>query len=354
MQFEKNHMNISRESLENLFEDFRNLKVLILGDVMIDSYITGKVDRISPEAPVPVVVVEKRWNMLGGAANVALNIKSLGAEPILCSVIGSDVKGQTFIELLEQDNISTTGIIQSAQRVTTTKFRIIGNKAQLLRVDEETEVDLNPDEEMELGDKLNEIIENEDIKVIILQDYNKGVLTEKVINDIITIGQMKNIPVVVDPKKKNFTCYSRIDLFKPNLKELREGLKQDIELKEIEKIKQACAEWQQKQQIVSLMVTLSENGVFFREQQDGRVNEFHIPAHVRNIADVSGAGDTVISVASLCRALKTDSWLTAALSNIAGGLVCEQVGVVPVKGMRLLEEAIQLLTQGNTVGSRKI
>lgn len=346
-------MNISRESLENLFNDFSKLKVLILGDVMVDSYLWGKVDRISPEAPVPVVLVNRRSNMLGGAANVALNIKALNAEPILCSVIGNDVKGHDFLELLEKDNIATDGIIQSSTRITTTKFRIIGNKAQLLRVDEEIDTDLNQAEQDTLISKVNQIMDDQKPDVIILQDYNKGVLTNDVIGHVIALGNKRNIPVVVDPKKKNFTSYKGVDLFKPNLKELREGLKQDIELNDLEKIKLACAEWQQKQEIVSLMVTLSENGIFMRELVNGGVQEFHIPAHLRNIADVSGAGDTVISVASLCRALKTDTWLTVALSNIAGGLVCEQVGVVPVKGTQLLQEAIELLSSGREVRSHQ-
>lgn len=338
-------MNISRESLESLFKDFTNLKVLIVGDVMIDSYIWGKVDRISPEAPVPVVLVSHRSNMLGGAANVALNIKALGAEPILCSVIGNDMRGSDFLGLLEEDNITTEGIIQSSTRITTTKFRIIGNKAQLLRVDEEVDTDLNEGEQQAFIEKLEELVDNYQPAVIILQDYNKGVLTAEVIEYITSLGKKLGIPVVVDPKKKNFACYKNVDLFKPNLKELREGLKMDIELKDIEKIKLACAEWQQKQNITSLMVTLSENGVFMREGFKGNFQEFHIPAHIRNIADVSGAGDTVISVASLCRALKIDTWLTAALSNIAGGLVCEHVGVVPINGKQLLSEAIELITR---------
>lgn len=336
-------MNISREQLVNLFADFRNLKVLILGDVMIDSYLFGKVDRISPEAPVPVVLVNNKTNMLGGAANVALNILSLGAQPVLCSVIGDDVKGADFISLLEREHIDTSAIIRSGHRVTTTKTRVIGNKVQLLRVDDEMNEDLGTEDQHLLLDKLDAIMAKDDIGAIILQDYNKGVLTEEVISHIIALGRSKKVPVVVDPKKKNFNAYKQVDLFKPNLKELREGLKQDIELKDIDRIKTACAEWQQKQEITNMMVTLSENGLFMREIINGHAEEYHIPAHLRNIADVSGAGDTVISVASLCRALDADTWLTAALANIAGGLVCEQLGVVPVNGKQLLEEAIELL-----------
>lgn len=336
-------MNISREQLENLFADFRSLKVLVLGDVMIDSYLHGKVDRISPEAPVPVVLVNKRTNMLGGAANVALNILSLGAEPVLCSVIGDDVKGADFIRLLERERIDTSTIIRSGHRITTTKTRVIGNKVQLLRVDEEINDDLGVADKHRLLDKLNAIMDKGNISAIVLQDYNKGVLTPEVISHIIAIGISMKIPVIVDPKQKNFNSYRQIDLFKPNLKELREGLKQDLDLNDIDRIKIACAEWQQKQEITSMMVTLSENGVFMSDTKNGQTTGFHIPAHTRNIADVSGAGDTVISVASLCRALNTDVRLNAALANLAGGLVCEQLGVVPVNGNQLLKEAIKLL-----------
>lgn len=336
-------MSAMREKLEQLFENFKGLKVLILGDVMIDSYIWGKVDRISPEAPVPVVLVNKRTNMLGGAANVALNIKSLGAEPILCSFVGNDSQGRVFVDLLKHDNISTDGILLSDSRITTTKFRIIGNKVQLLRVDDETDHDLDEKDEILLLSKIKDLIREEAVDVIIMQDYNKGVLTPEIIKQVIEIAGSLKIPVIVDPKRKNFDCYKNVDLFKPNLKELKEGLKIDIDIHDLTAIDQASAAWQEQQSINSLMVTLSENGIFLRYQLDGKSTKFHIPAHVRKIADVSGAGDTVISVASLCRALNADLQLTAALANIAGGLVCEHIGVVPVDGNQLLLEAIQLL-----------
>jgi rfaE bifunctional protein kinase chain/domain len=251
--------------------------------------------------------------------------------------------GSAFLELLEKDNISTEGIIKSASRITTAKFRVIGNKVQLLRFDEEMDTNLNPEEESLLLKRLKELIGNQPIDVIIMQDYNKGVLSEKVIDEVIQLSKQTGIPVVVDPKKRNFNCYRDIDLFKPNLKELREGLKLDVDANSIEALSLACAQWQEKQNITSLMVTLSENGIFMREKTNGTAGHWHLPAHVRHISDVSGAGDTVISVASLCRALKADTELTIALANIAGGMVCEYIGVVPVNGNQLLEEAKQLL-----------
>jgi len=338
-------MIFTEEEIKHLFNKFSSCRVLVIGDVMIDSYLWGKVERISPEAPVPVVSVEKRENLLGGAANVALNIMSLGAVPVLCSVIGTDVKGNEFVDLLTKDGIISEGIIRSRTRLTTTKFRIIGNKAQMLRVDEEMDTDLEPGEENELLLKVTALFAKFPIGVVILQDYNKGVLTKNVIGKVIEMALGHGIPVVVDPKKKNFDAYSHIDLFKPNLKELSEGLKVDLDINDISSIKSAALAWQTKQSITAMMVTLSEAGVYIRDTSGGQVSEFHIPAHIRTIADVSGAGDTVISVASLCRALGVTPFLTASLSNLAGGLVCENVGVVPVNRLRLLKESIELIVK---------
>ena len=338
-------MKISKEDINHAFAQFEGKQVLILGDVMIDSYLRGKVDRISPEAPVPVVRLDKRESMLGGAANVALNIKSMGAVPILCSVIGNDYRGEEFIDLLGQAGISDKGILKSADRLTTIKFRIIGNNFQLLRVDEEIDTDLLQDEENRLMEQITYLLQNEDIRVIVLQDYNKGVLTPRVIAHVIEDAARHGIPVTVDPKKKNFEAYRGVALFKPNLKEMREGLKTDIDVSDVESLRSAAATLQQKQNIQSVMITLSEYGVYYRQSEHGVSDELLVPAHLRHISDVSGAGDTVISVASLCAAIHTSSHLLVALSNLAGGLVCEHVGVVPVDRQRLYEEALQLLAK---------
>jgi len=235
---------------------------MIIGDVMIDSYLFGKVERISPEAPVPVVSVNYRSNRLGGAANVALNINSMGAIPILCSVIGNDEKSDTFIKLLEKDNLPVQGIIKSKKRITTTKFRIIGNNTQMLRVDEETESDLEIDDRKELLKRIERILENEEINVIIFQDYDKGILGQEVINTIIDLAHRFKIPVVVDPKKKNFKAYKNITLFKPNFKELKEGINLNIELSEIENLSCAIEQLHKNQNIEIVLTTLSEAGVF--------------------------------------------------------------------------------------------
>lgn len=336
-------MNISKEEINHAFTQFEGKQVLILGDVMIDSYLRGKVDRISPEAPVPVVRLDKRENMLGGAANVALNIKSMGAVPLLCSLIGNDQRGNEFVELLHQDGISDRGILRSQNRITTIKFRIIGNNFQMLRVDEEMDSDLSRGEEELLIEHVANLLDTEDISVIILQDYNKGVLTRVVIERILEEAVQRGIPVTVDPKKKNFEFYKGVTLFKPNLKEMREGLKTDVDATDVESLREATAMLMHKQNIHSVMVTLSERGVYYRKQTDEAPAEVIVPAHLRNISDVSGAGDTVISLASLCVAIKSSPQLLVSLSNLAGGLVCEQVGVVPVNKQRLQKEALDLL-----------
>jgi rfaE bifunctional protein kinase chain/domain len=330
--------SVKKEHIRELFRSFNNLNVLIIGDVMIDSYLWGKVSRISPEAPVPIVAVAKKERRLGGAANVALNIQALGANPILCSVIGVDYEGLAFLDLLRQQKLSQKGILKCRDRITTVKTRVIGNNAQLLRVDDEVESDIEPMETQQLLMLISHIIQHDKIDVIIFEDYNKGLITPKLIQKVVELSRAKGIPTCVDPKKKNFHAYKGVSLFKPNLKELREGLKLDIGSEDIPELQRAISSYRVKQKIENVVVTLAEKGIL----TNSRKSKEHIDAHIRSIADVSGAGDTVISVASLCRALECSEYLTASLANLSGGLVCEQVGVVPLDKERFLEEALKL------------
>ena len=332
-------MIITEAEISQLFSRFSSCHVLVIGDVMIDSYLIGKVDRISPEAPVPVVTLKKRDNMLGGAANVALNIKSLGAEVVLCSVIGNDKQGDELMNLMTKSGLKTNGIIRSYGRITTTKFRIIGNRMQMLRVDEEMDTDLTPDDSVDLLSKVAALIAVHKPDVIILQDYNKGVLSPFVISKIAEIASEHGIPVAVDPKKKNFTAYKNITLFKPNLKEISEGLKIEVDPLSIESLQNAAEILHENQDIPLVMITLSEHGVFISSKTETEEVSVIIPAVLRSISDVSGAGDTVISVAALCLATQTDPVFMATLSNLAGGLVCEESGVVPIDKFRLMVEA---------------
>ncbi|MCX6271954.1 MAG: bifunctional ADP-heptose synthase [Bacteroidetes bacterium] len=332
----------SGESFTEMINNFSTKKILILGDVMIDAYLWGKVDRISPEAPVPVVALNKRENRPGGAANVALNLQALGAQPLLCSVIGNDRQGEVFTDLLEQAGIDPSWIVKSPDRITTTKFRIIGNNAQMLRVDEEHVHDLTPDEEEIFLQKISGLINYQQVDAIIFQDYNKGILTPEVISRVISMALEKNIPTCVDPKKKNFTAYRDVTLFKPNVKELKEGLKLDFDQNDRAKLENAANFLVADQNIRMLLVTLSDEGVMICHRKEGKQETRFISAHHRSISDVSGAGDTVISVAALCLTRDCDPFRLAALSNLAGGLVCEEVGVVPVSLGRLLKESALL------------
>jgi rfaE bifunctional protein kinase chain/domain len=321
------------KTLESVFEAFSELKVLIIGDVMVDAYDWGRVERISPEAPVPIINIQNRENRLGGAANVALNIQALGATPILCAVIGDDLDGLELKNLLLTANMSTDGIVISKERLTTVKRRVIAGSQHLLRIDTETDKVLSNTEETNLINKIKAIIPKVD--VVIFEDYDKGVITENIIKEVVAICQKHNIPTTVDPKKRNFLNYKNVNLFKPNLKELKEGLKIDLKQATIDEINKAVLQLDTILLAQKYLITLSEKGVLFH--QGG--NHIHINAHVREIADVSGAGDTVISVASLCLALGLPNQVLAELANLSGGLVCEHVGVVPINKKDLLVEA---------------
>ena len=303
---------------------------------MIDSYYFGKVDRISPEAPVPVVSVQQKENRLGGAANVALNIQELGANPILCSVIGNDDDAKLFDSLLKSKQLSSEGILNSNSRITTVKTRIIGNNHQMLRVDAEMDKELDNNDKTLLIEKITSLINSKKIDAVVFEDYDKGIISQQVIDKIVLLCNEKKIPTTVDPKKRNFLHYHNVSLFKPNLKELREGLNIEINPKELTEINDAINLLNNHLNNDITFITLSERGVFIANQ----TKQHHEKAHIRNISDVSGAGDTVISVATLCLALNQPIQTIAALSNLAGGIVCEKVGVVPIKKEELLAETL--------------
>ena len=302
---------------------------------MIDSYIWGKVERISPEAPVPVVRVTKKENRLGGAANVALNIQSLGASPYICAVIGDDLDGETFLSLLKQQRLSDEGLIKIKSRPTTVKTRIIAHNQQIARVDAETERNLSSSNTLLVLNKVKQIITDHRIDAIIFEDYDKGLITEDLINETVKLAKEMGIITVVDPKKKNFHAYKGVQLFKPNLKELKEGLKIEVDPSNMEQVEQAVERLKNQLGAKTVMLTLSENGVYVSSESGNK----HILAHKRDIADVSGAGDTVIATAALCLAAGLNEFKTAEIANLAGGLVCEHVGVVPIDKARLLKES---------------
>lgn len=325
-------------SLHRHIQRFDQHTALVVGDVMIDSYTWGDVHRISPEAPVPVVEVTHKEDRLGGAANVALNLKTLGATPIICAVIGDDAAGERYRALMEKRGFDPSALLSDAGRQTTVKNRIIAQGQHLMRVDEEDTSYLGPDlEQAFLGHVLTQLDQHQP-SVVILEDYNKGLLSEVVIRGIISACNARNIPTAVDPKKQHFFAFEGCTLFKPNLKELREGLGVEVDASSVESITAAVEQLEARMKNHHSLITLSEYGVYTK--RDGEVAR--IPAHRREIVDVSGAGDTVIAVAALCLAQDLEHKQLAALANLAGGLVCEKVGVVPIEQLQLLDAVAEL------------
>ena len=332
---------ISVNDIDSLFTSFTTTKIGVVGDIMLDTYWWGIVDRISPEAPVPIVSLQRKETRVGGAANVALNLRALGAPTTLFSVIGKDAEGTELSSLLNMEGINTSYIQEIETRVTTNKVRIMGRNQQMMRLDHEHTNDITGEQETALLAGFYKYVDTEKPSLIILEDYNKGVLTPNIITSVIDYCNAKGIPTAVDPKQKNFLAYKNCTLFKPNLKEVKEGLKisvGDITVQNMNKVHAALNE--SLQNTISF-ITLSEHGVYFT---DGQVQKL-IPTHIRNISDVSGAGDTVIAVASLVYASSKNILLAAEISNIAGGMVCELVGTAPINKNDLAVEVVKLLTK---------
>lgn len=314
------------------FKRFNKIRVLVIGDVMIDRYFKGTAERISPEAPVPVVSVTEIEDRLGGAANVALNIKELGAEVYLISVCGKDEAGKDLIRLLKKKKIDSTGILISSERKTTVKSRVISSNHQLLRFDEETTENISEREVEKIMSVLQNEISKKKPDIVIYEDYNKGVLSQPVIESSAKLFLKSNIPFVVDPKKKNFFEFKNAALFKPNFREVKEAM--NIAINDLKSLDKVAVSLRKKINNRILMITLSDKGVYYH---DGK-KSFILPAHLRNISDVSGAGDTVIATVALALAAQFPLHDAMALANIAGGLVCEEPGVTPVNKEKLLRE----------------
>ena len=325
---------------EELFNDLKSLKVGVIGDVMLDTYIWGNVDRISPEAPVPIVSLDHKEQRIGGAGNVAINCSSLGAKVFLLGITGNDDEAEQLDQLLKESMIDTTGLVRSAKRSTTNKTRIISRNQQMLRFDAEITNDLNREDETTLLKQVSNFIEHEDPNILIFEDYNKGVLTEKVIEDAIELCRASGVITAVDPKRKNFFSYKNVDIFKPNMKEVQDGLHILFESNDLYTLRNVHEQLQKLLQHRVSLITLSEKGIFYQHLQNAAI----IPSHLRNVSDVSGAGDTVIAVAAMVYAVTKNAHLMAEIANIAGGLVCEEVGTAAVDREKLLRECELLLS----------
>lgn len=323
------------DSIDQLFETFKNKKVLVLGDVMLDTYIRGNVKRISPEAPVPVINVSGTEKRLGGAANVALNVQALGATPILCAVVGDDEGSQDFSALLKKRGITDRGIIRSQKRITTVKNRVLSGSQHLIRIDSEMDAPLEPLDKKSLQNHISSLLGECDL--VIFEDYDKGCLDEEIIAFTISEAIKAGKLTAVDPKKRNFLDYKNCTLFKPNLKEMNEGLGVSIDPTQIASLQEGVDALNEIISSENALITLSEHGVYYQNQEEnGR-----LPAHLRQISDVSGAGDTVISTAALTLDAGMPLPFVAELSNLAGGIVCESPGVVPIDLQQLKTEAVR-------------
>jgi D-glycero-beta-D-manno-heptose-7-phosphate kinase len=325
--------------IDQLFSGFKKMKVVVVGDVMLDTYWWGDVERISPEAPVPVVAVNRKEKRIGGAGNVALNLQSLDATVALITILGDDDDGIQLKQLLQDNNIDTRFLLESKKRITTNKIRIISRNQQMMRLDAENVHDIDEEDEEKLQNQIEKYITTEKPDVVILEDYNKGILTKHIINRTIGLCGKNKIPTAVDPKRKNFFTYKNATLFKPNLIEVFTNLNLLPEEVTEELLTSIHSKLKKTIEHTISLITLSEKGIFYQENN----NHAMIPSHRRNIADVSGAGDTVIAVASLVYAATKNIHLTAEIANIAGGIVCEEVGTVAINKERLLDECKKLV-----------
>ena len=323
-----------------LFQSFLSLKVGVIGDVMLDTYMWGSVERISPEAPVPVVSLHKKEYRVGGAGNVALNCKTLGAQVFMLTAMGNDAEAIHLEELFNSSGINTSWLVKTNNRITTSKTRIISRNQQMMRLDNEVTNDLSPDDENAMLQKVETFISTEKPDIIIFEDYNKGVLTESLIAKVTKLCLAAGVLTAVDPKRKNFFSYKNVNIFKPNLKEVKEGLNIITDCSNEEALIKVHNELSGILSHQISFITLSEKGVFYQQNDSHKI----IPSHFRNISDVSGAGDTVIAAASLVYASTKNIQLMAEVANIAGGLVCEEVGTVAIDKEKLLKECELLLT----------
>lgn len=331
---EEKLVKFDKTRIEYLFEKFNGKNIVIIGDLMLDVYIWGKVGRISPEAPVPVVEVEEESYRLGGAANVGLNIKSLGGNPILVGVIGYDREGNILSALMKENDFIRDGIILDEERPTTVKTRIIAHSQHVVRVDKEDKKDIT--EEME--NKIITFIENQksSIDAIIFEDYNKGVLTKSLIHRVVDFARRNNIIVTVDPKFDNFFEYKNVTVFKPNRKETEDALQMKIDSEE--KVIEAGKKLKEILQPEYLLITRGDKGMTLFSS-DSRIDS--IPTRARKVADVSGAGDTVIATLTVALASGAEIREAATIANLAAGLVCEEVGIVPIDKMNLYNHLIE-------------
>ena len=328
-------IKISRQRLDTLKHNFSGKRIAVIGDLMLDCYFWGDVKRISPEAPVPVIEVANEFFRFGGAANVALNILKLGGVAYPVGVIGYDNDGSIFRSLINENKICTDGLMIDDKRPTTTKTRVIARQQHVVRIDKESKDDIPEHTQNKILDYIKENIEKLD--GLILQDYNKGVLTPLLIKNIIELAVNNNKLITVDPKFSNFFSYQNVTVFKPNRKETEDAL--GIRIRTNEDVSLAGNKLLEKLNAKFVLLTLGEEGIAIF--QKGKP-EKRMPTKARKVSDVSGAGDTVISTLTMALAAGADILVASYLANYAGGIVCEEVGIIPIERDKLFSTVSDL------------
>ena len=325
---------IPNKKLLSLKKKFLNKRIAVIGDMMLDGYYWGDVKRISPEAPVPVLEVENEFFRFGGAANVALNIIKLGGIPFPIGIIGNDNNGSIFSSLLYETGINNNGIVIDDSRPTTTKTRVIADSQHVVRIDKESKQYIN----REIQNKIFKLIEEHitELDGIILQDYNKGILTPSIIEKTIKLANKNHVLITVDPKFNNFFSYKNVTVFKPNRKEAGDIL--GMKIKTDSEISSVGKKLLEKLNSKYVLLTLGEGGIAIFER--GK-KEQRLPTKARKVADVSGAGDTVISTLTMALSAGADIMQASYLANYAGGLVCEEVGIIPIELDKLFNTVLK-------------
>jgi rfaE bifunctional protein kinase chain/domain len=322
------------DRLRSLFGAFTGKRIAVVGDLMLDRYYWGSVARISPEAPVPVVEVESESTRLGGAANVANNVASLGGIPLMVGVIGDDEAGKAFQALAGDGGFPLDGVLVDPARPTTVKTRVIAHHQHVVRVDKEVKQDVGEQIQERILDVLRRHIGTLD--AIILEDYNKGVIVKNLIRELVEFARRSRKTVTVDPKFNNFFEYKQVTVFKPNRKETEEAL--GARLHDQRSVEQAGRTLMERLQAESVLLTLGESGMSLFERSGETT---HVPTAARKVADVSGAGDTVISTLTMALAAGASIKEASTLANFAGGVVCGEVGIVPIDRSLLLQTALK-------------
>ncbi|MEJ2634771.1 MAG: bifunctional ADP-heptose synthase [Calditrichia bacterium] len=327
-------IRFTEKRLQEIAANAEGKKIIVFGDLMVDEYLWGEVSRLSPEAPVPIINIASEQLRFGGAANVAYNLVGLKATPVLTGVVGNDRMGSVFLDMLRENNLPSDGIVVSDDRPTTVKTRIIGNNQHVARVDKESVLPLPNSVQEKLFDIFVSLID--DVSAIIIQDYNKGVAVPPLVEHITDLANRHGRYVTVDPKFENFFSFKNVTLFKPNTKEAEEALA--IRIRDEADVKNAGADLLRSLNSRAVLITRGSRGMALFEQ--GEEPAF-LDTRARKVADVSGAGDTVIATLTyaLCGGATMKEAVT--LSNYAAGLVCEEVGVVPVDLERLMTSILK-------------